>query len=53
YRIPQGKDWYKEYSIGLKEGFECCSKDSLSFHYVGHALQRRLFHLVYSCPKDL
>ncbi|CAM9430528.1 unnamed protein product [Discosporangium mesarthrocarpum] len=53
YRIPEGdSDWYKRYSIGLREGFECCSKDSLSFHYVKSDLMRRIFNLVYSCPKD-
>lgn len=54
YRVPQNhpeKDWYVEYSIGLKTGRECCSRNSLSFHYVDEKLMRRLFHLVYSCPK--
>lgn len=54
YQIPQNpeKDWYIEYSIGLKIGRECCSRSSLSFHYVGEELMRRLYHLVYSCPKS-
>ncbi|CAM9620455.1 unnamed protein product, partial [Laminaria digitata] len=45
------KDWYINYSIGLKFGRECCSRNSLSFHYIDENLMRRLFHLVYSCPK--
>lgn len=51
YRPPTGDDWYKEYAIGLKVGRECCSRDSISFHYVDENLMQRLFHLVYSCPK--
>lgn len=48
---PQ-KEWYINYSIDLKFGRECCSRNSLSFHYIDENLMRRLFHLVYSCPKD-
>eukprot|EP00903_Cladosiphon_okamuranus_P008045 g7759.t1 len=54
YQIPlqnPEKDWYVEYSIDLKTGRECCSRNSLSFHYVDEELMRRLYHLVYSCPK--
>ncbi len=55
YRIPKEnpeKDWYVDYSIDLKVGRECCSRNSLSFHYVDEKLMRRLYHLVYSCPKE-
>lgn len=54
YRIPANpeKDWYIDYSIDLKIGRECCSRNSLSFHYVDEKLMRRLYHLVYSCPKS-
>ncbi|CAM9302545.1 unnamed protein product [Pylaiella littoralis] len=54
YRIPKNpeKDWYIDYSIDLKIGRECCSRNSLSFHYVDERLMRRLYHLVYSCPKN-
>lgn len=45
------KDWYLEYSMELKLGAECCSTDSLSFHYVNEKLMKRLYHLMYSCPK--
>ncbi|CAN0045847.1 unnamed protein product [Ectocarpus sp. 4 AP-2014] len=54
YRVPKTnpeKDWYVDYSIDLKIGRECCSRNSLSFHYVDENLMRRLYHLVYSCPK--
>ncbi|CAM9614175.1 unnamed protein product [Phaeothamnion confervicola] len=55
YRIPPrgSKDWYVDYSIGLKEGFDCCSPNSMSFHYVKAELMYRVFNLVYSCPRAL
>lgn len=34
YRIPATPDWYAKYNPNLKLGFECCSQDSISFHYV-------------------
>lgn len=54
YRIPQNpeKDWYIDYSIDLKIGRDCCSRNSISFHYVDEDLMRRLYHLTYSCPKE-
>lgn len=62
YRIPERtedrlvsgtyfEDWYIRQAIDLKLGLECCSKGSLSFHYVDAQLMRRLYSLVYSCPK--
>jgi hypothetical protein len=34
YRIPkQNPDWYPKYNPWLKEGFDCCAPDSVSFHY--------------------
>ena len=50
YRIPRsGKDWYAQYSIDLKEGAECCSARSVSFHYVKHELMPKLHALLYDC----
>eukprot|EP00752_Nemacystus_decipiens_P004621 g4218.t1 len=49
-RALQG--WYPDQAIDLKFGFECCSHDSISFHYVDGDLMRRLHHLVHVCPKD-
>jgi hypothetical protein len=34
YRIPpKNPDWYPKYNPFLKEGFDCCSAQSISFHY--------------------
>lgn len=43
--------WYAQQAIDLKDGRECCSRDSLSFHYVNGQLMRRLYLLVYACPE--
>ena len=62
YRIPKRPedrnvsgievgDWYVSQAIDLKFDLECCSHESLSFHYVDSWLMVRLYHLVYSCPK--
>jgi hypothetical protein len=48
-RITEKRDWYADYAIGLKEGMECCSGDSISWHYMTPELTRRIFHLMYSC----
>jgi glycoprotein-N-acetylgalactosamine 3-beta-galactosyltransferase len=35
YRIPpKNPDWYAKYNPNLKIGFECCSAESISFHYL-------------------
>ena len=35
YRIPPRQpDWYAKYNPTLKVGYECCSEDSISFHYL-------------------
>ena len=44
--------WYPDHAIDLKFGRECCSHDSISFHYVDEDLMRRLYHLVYVCPRE-
>lgn len=62
YRMPQKPEdhrvsgivvggWYTDWSIDLKFGLECCSRDSLSFHLVDEELMERLYRLIYSCPK--
>lgn len=53
YRTPpKVLDWYAKYTLDLKEGYECCSEDSLSFHYVKGDLMLRMYALVYRmCPK--
>jgi glycoprotein-N-acetylgalactosamine 3-beta-galactosyltransferase len=40
---------YAKYSIDLKEGAECCSEYSVSFHYVKMDLMPRLHALLYGC----
>ena len=50
YRIPPGPgDWYPKYNPFLKEGFECCSLESISFHYVPGELLRKLADYHYHC----
>eukprot|EP00752_Nemacystus_decipiens_P004599 g4198.t1 len=44
--------WFVVQAIGFKFGRECCSRDSLSFHNVDEQLMRRLYHLLYFCPRD-
>lgn len=44
--------WYGIQAIELKFGLECCSQDSISFHYIDEQLMRRLYHIVYSCPEE-
>lgn len=35
YRVnPTNPDWYAKYTFNLREGLECCSTESISFHYV-------------------
>lgn len=45
--------WYLIQAIDLKFGRECCSDDSISFHYVDEQLMRRLHDLLHLCPKDV
>jgi hypothetical protein len=51
YRPPQrgGKDWYVDYNPYLKLGFDCCSSDSISFHYAPAEDLRRLHRFLYHC----
>jgi hypothetical protein len=49
YRIPTKPDWYAKYNPELKVGYECCSADSISFHYVKSDIMGRLHNYVYGC----
>lgn len=40
------KDWYTKYKYELKYGLECCSKDSVSFHYL--TVSFKIFKYFYS-----
>ena len=52
YRTPLvNPDWYPKYNPFLKEGFECCSVESISFHYVPGDLMRELYAYLYHCDK--
>ena len=53
YRIPSKPDWYALYNPGLKVGYECCSRESISFHYVPADLLRRLNQYVYKCENKV
>eukprot|EP01039_Chlorochromonas_danica_P000862 gene862-937_t len=48
---PHGDDWYVKYSGDrLKVGFECCSQESVSFHYLKAKALYTLFDYYYNCP---
>jgi glycoprotein-N-acetylgalactosamine 3-beta-galactosyltransferase len=50
YRIPKKEgDWYPKYNPFLKEGYDCCSPGSVSFHYCGAEVVRRLYNFFYNC----
>jgi len=50
YKINhQNPDWYAKYSIDLKEGIDCCSDYSISFHYVKPLLMPKIHALLYDC----
>mmetsp|Transcript_25138 Transcript_25138/g.25339 ORF Transcript_25138/g.25339 Transcript_25138/m.25339 type:complete len:691 (+) Transcript_25138:3-2075(+) len=52
YRIPpKHPDWYANYNPELKVGYECCSSQSISFHYCAADTMRRLAAYVYHCDK--
>lgn len=40
---------YAKYSIELKEGYECCSPEAVTFHYVKPDLMPRMQALLYDC----
>jgi glycoprotein-N-acetylgalactosamine 3-beta-galactosyltransferase len=45
-------DWYIKYTIDLKFGMDCCSEESLSFHYVKPDLMQKLYRFVYGLCSD-
>jgi len=47
----QSQDWYENYNApwGIGLGVECCSADSVSFHYVKSNLMPHLNALLYEC----
>ena len=45
-------DWYKSYSIDLKEGLEAMSEQVVSFHYLKPPVMRRLHALLFHCKHD-
>lgn len=52
YRIPKtnpNSDWYPKYNPELKEGFDCCSSESISFHYCGADILIKLYNYYYHC----
>jgi hypothetical protein len=52
YKINKvSPDWYAQYSIDLKEGLDCCSEHSVSFHYVKPPLMPKIHALLYDCRK--
>jgi len=52
YRIPPNPDWYAKYNPDLKLGYECCSTDSISFHYLKEQSLYELYSYVYHCKKE-
>jgi hypothetical protein len=53
YRIPRNPDWYAKYNPDLKVGLECCSANSVSFHYAKGEFMDRLYNYIYMCPSKL
>ena len=50
YRIPKKEgDWYPKYNPYLKTGYDCCAKESISFHYCAADLTKQLFNYLYHC----
>lgn len=50
YRIPKNPDWYAKYNPDLKVGLECCSSNSVSFHYSKGQFMEKLNNYIYHCP---
>ncbi|KAJ8600665.1 hypothetical protein CTAYLR_007429 [Chrysophaeum taylorii] len=48
---PDSRDWYVRYSIDLKQGPECCSTQSVAYHYIKPDLMRHMDALLFRCPR--
>mmetsp|Transcript_9694 Transcript_9694/g.16078 ORF Transcript_9694/g.16078 Transcript_9694/m.16078 type:complete len:955 (+) Transcript_9694:76-2940(+) len=53
YQIPKNPDWYAKYNPELKVGLECCSANSVSFHYAKGDFMQKLNNYIYHCPSKL
>jgi glycoprotein-N-acetylgalactosamine 3-beta-galactosyltransferase len=54
YRIPpKNPDWYPKYNPNLKIGYDCCSSESISFHYVPAQLLYTLHNYLYHCQEKV
>lgn len=51
YNVPAGpkQDWYRDYNPELMLGYNCCSDQSISFHYVKEPSMREFYAYVYHC----
>lgn len=52
YRLPTdpaSADWYPKYNPFLKVGYDCCSSESISFHYCPADEVRKLHKYLYHC----
>ena len=50
YRTPKkNPDWYPKYNPWLKEGYDCCAPDSISFHYSPAETTRQVYTYLYHC----
>jgi len=50
YKVPpKTPDWYAKYTLGLKTGYDCCSQDTISFHYIKVDLMYKVHSLLYFC----
>ena len=49
YRRIDDNDWYLRYSIDLKYGLDCCSTNSVGFHYIKTPDIYRMQAILYRC----
>jgi glycoprotein-N-acetylgalactosamine 3-beta-galactosyltransferase len=47
------QDWFYNYDPDMQFGFNCCSTNSISFHYVDPALMRAMYDYLYVCDPAL
>lgn len=45
-------EWFYHYDQVVKNGFECCSQDSIAFHYISTDLMQMYVDFLFFCPKD-